>query len=113
MSSTNRVCALIVRLCLDTNMVLLLLYRYLPQEEADEIMKRVHRMAISRLRNKLSPDELDVRKMIDAPPPPQEHAQPEPGQQEQPEQDDRQSQLPRPQAHSLPQAPGQQTQVQS
>lgn len=61
---TNRVCGMLVRIALDTNMVFMLFYRYLPADKADEISAKMYRMAVSRLLRKLSPQELDIEKMI-------------------------------------------------
>jgi hypothetical protein len=64
-NSTNRIAALLVRAILDMNMVLMLFYRMLPEEKADDTMSKVYRMAVSRLQRKLSSQELDIKRMIE------------------------------------------------
>jgi hypothetical protein len=64
-NSTNRIAALLVRTILDMNMVLMLFYRMLPEDKADDTMAKVYRMAVSRLQRKLSTQELDIKKMVD------------------------------------------------
>lgn len=63
-NSTNRICSLLVRNAIDTNITMMLFYRMLPDDQADAIMARMYRMGVSRLTRKLSPDELNLTKII-------------------------------------------------
>jgi hypothetical protein len=63
-SSTNRICSLQVRAIIDSNITMMLLYTALPNDQKDNIMAKMHRMAVSRVVRKVQPEELDVAKMI-------------------------------------------------
>jgi uncharacterized protein YutE (UPF0331/DUF86 family) len=62
--STNRICSLLVRAIIDLNMIMMMLFRMLPPEQADQIMEKMHRMAVSRVVRKATPDELNIARMI-------------------------------------------------
>jgi predicted DNA-binding protein len=63
-NSTNRICSLLVRNAIDTNITMMLFYRMLPEDKADSIMAKMYRLSATRLQRKLSPEELDIAKMI-------------------------------------------------
>jgi hypothetical protein len=64
MKCTNRICSLQVRNLIDANMSFMLLYRLLPAKEADDIAKKMYRMAVTRVVRKISPQELNIENMI-------------------------------------------------
>jgi hypothetical protein len=62
--STNRICSLQVRSIIDSNITMMLFYRMLPEEKADQIMAKMYRMAITRVTRKLPKEELSITRMI-------------------------------------------------
>ncbi len=63
-SCTNRICSLQVRTIIDTNLTMMLFYRMLPTTDADKVMSKIYRMAVSRVLRKIPPDELKIANMI-------------------------------------------------
>jgi predicted DNA-binding protein len=64
MNCTNRICSLQVRSIIDTNITMMMFYRVLPPDQADSIMAKMYRMAVSRVTRKIPPEELNIATMI-------------------------------------------------
>ena len=64
MNCTNRICALQVRSIIDTNITMMMFYRMLPPDQADPIMAKMYRMAVTRVTRKIPPEELNIATMI-------------------------------------------------
>jgi len=63
-SCTNRICSLLVRTNIDSNITMMMFYRMLPPAQSDQIMAKMYRMAVSRVVRKVTPEELDIVRMI-------------------------------------------------
>ncbi len=63
-NSTNRICSLLVRSIIDSNITLMLLYRLLPEDHKDEICAKMYRMAVTRVTRKVRPEELNIAQML-------------------------------------------------
>lgn len=61
---TNRICSLQVRSIIDSNITMMMFYRMLPEANADQIMAKMYRMAITRVTRKIPPEELNIAHMI-------------------------------------------------
>lgn len=61
---TNRICSLQVRCIIDSNITMMMFYRMLPPDNADQIMAKMYRMAITRVTRKIPPEELNITHMI-------------------------------------------------
>ncbi|CAN5477391.1 hypothetical protein BH10CYA1_BH10CYA1_61970 [soil metagenome] len=55
--STEKICKLQLRGIIDTNILMMLLYRMLPDENSDDIMHKLYRMAVSRIARKVAVDD--------------------------------------------------------
>lgn len=63
-SCTNRICSLLVRSIIDSNMTMMMFYLMLPSEQSDQIMAKMYRMAVSRVVRKTPPEEQNIVNMI-------------------------------------------------
>jgi len=63
-NSTNRICSLLVRNAIDTNITMMLFYRMLPADTADSTMAKMYRMAVTRVTRKLAGEELNIAQMV-------------------------------------------------
>jgi len=63
-NSTNRICSLMVRNVIDTNILMMLMYRMLPENQKDAIFAKMYRMAVTRVTKKVKPEELNIVEMI-------------------------------------------------
>ena len=62
--STDKICKLLLRCTIDSNITMMLFYRMLPEAEADQIMLKMRRMAVSRIARKIAVDDAYCAELI-------------------------------------------------
>ena len=62
--STDKICQLLMRCTIDSNISMMLFYRMLPAAEAEQIMLKMHRMAVSRIGRKIALDDAYCARLI-------------------------------------------------